>query len=455
MPKLTLGLRLDEIHIVHASHKAELVCGEEISCRDYLVCDVENPYSGSPLEALDEWTLVGNDTPHQNSRVGWYDFGKSIVFPVWVNDLGAMNLSAFKGHTARLSGYLDAYPPIDKVTWCMPFAKMIDTSNMVGARQNGQNIEINTRVNGTWNTIGSVANFDTGFWIVEITDVRIKVFINGVLKIEKDHTISGEADFGISSHKVEAEFKIRDYGVSENPHWWYTPTLDESDIIGAWDFGWAEHLDEELARTDFINGLVFTTRAGSPTIRHNDGYIFGGGGAAHVQLGELDWSEVSFVMEFQNWLENGTLDAAFSHFNDDARVVLQQDLNAGQLKVRWSCGDGTATTYEFNETRTNGVYGGSGTKLYRDGTLLGEVPATGPAIATQKFVLGALEVENNGSQTQFSKIWVSRLLLVKRKLTDNEQADIYLNMQDALGLIDDTGNFLVDDNGDILVEEAN
>ncbi len=458
------GVLLDECHTLPAEGTplilgATALDGRAVGRRDNTKVwtyvpeqyEIPAPCFGYPLEDLDDWTLVHNQTVHQRSRCGYFDYGRSVKCNVWTTDLGVMNLSKFEGHSAKLSGTIDTLPAGE--TWCMPFSKMKDANNIVGVRQNGANIEINTRVSGSWNTIASVANSETGLWEVLINDTQCRVYINGSLKLEAEHTLDGDAYFGISDHKVEDEFTISHYEIVEAPDWWHLDSLDNTEILGAWDFAWDGHNDAESAKTDMVQNKIFTTRTGSPSINGDRGYVFGGAGSAKVNLGELDWNNVSIVVQFSNYRENSTLDALFSHYID-TRFCLQQDLNAGQHKVRWSCGDDTATTFEIiGEIYAEGTFGVSGPGLYINGEYRGEEPETGPAVQNTDFILGGLDI--GSSITQYSKVDVQKLLIVNRKLTTAEQRSIYERMNGNFKdtMTDDAGAVMVDDAGDTLVLE--
>jgi hypothetical protein len=75
----------------------------------------------------------------------------------------------------------------------------------------------------------------------------------------------------------------------------------------------------------------------------------------------------------------------------------------------------------------NGVIGVSGVHLYTNGTLVGSVPESGEATQDINFVLGAIQTDNQAN-IQYMKGTIKKILIVKRRLTDAEQTEIYANM---------------------------
>ena len=221
-----------------------------------------------------------------------------------------------------------------------------------------------------------------------------------------------------------------DADIAHMPTWWKIATLDSSDILGAWDFASQIHGSESDALTT-LDGTMenFTTDSGSPTWNGVDeGMNFGGAGSIGSMLPDgLDMRELSCIIEFHKVTQNNsTLDALFSHYYDttNGRYVLQNAWNIN--KLRWTCGNETSVTIEEGSLTREGVVATCGRELYLEGTLLGTVPDSGAtSTSNQKFRLGCINVGNN---TQYSKMKVKKLLLVKRVLTEAEVVEITNNI---------------------------
>jgi hypothetical protein len=156
---------------------------------------------------------------------------------------------------------------------------------------------------------------------------------------------------------------------------------------------------------------------------------FGGGGSWHLPSMELDWSNVSVIIEFHTLANNNNLDALFSHYNSSAsQFTLQNQWDTDV--VRWSCGQPGSDTIEVSGAMTDGIIGVSGVNLYKEGSLVGSVPESGEAVQDIQFVLGAIQTDNHPN-TQYMRGTVKRIILVKRRLTDKEQAQITLNMKNC------------------------
>ena len=125
----------------------------------------------------------------------------------------------------------------------------------------------------------------------------------------------------------------------------------------------------------------------------------------------------------------------------------------GNPRIRWSAGHNDAGTIEFdNEVESAGVYGASGPAFYKNGSFLGELADTLSAFEERKFVIGALGLGGDNT-TQFSKVRIKKLLLVNRKLTDDEHLQIYDNITgNTVYMADNNGALLVDDNGNYIVD---
>jgi hypothetical protein len=230
----------------------------------------------------------------------------------------------------------------------------------------------------------------------------------------------------------------------EPPKWWEIPTLDVSDIVDAWDFETNYHTDTSTMPVGFINGMTFTNRTGNPSYRLHDGIYVGGSGAIHVPTTGLDWNEVSVIIELAGCIQNGTLDAIFSHYLPEAYYVLQNDFPDGEL--RWTCGHpDTSTTIEIAGALTpDGVVAVSGPALYKDGNKVGELTGSTSAILDTNFIVGCITTDGSNN-TQFMKGTIKRVLIVKRRLTDNEQLEIYNNI---------VGNVLTTDSGEQLTTDS-
>ena len=56
-------------------------------------------------------------------------------------------------------------------------------------------------------------------------------------------------------------------GTISEPTWWKIDTLDEVNIVGAWDFTWAGHKTRDDAFKSFVGDKVFTVAEGNPAAR--------------------------------------------------------------------------------------------------------------------------------------------------------------------------------------------
>jgi hypothetical protein len=133
--------------------------------------------------------------------------------------------------------------------------------------------------------------------------------------------------------------------------------------------------------------------------------------------------------------------------------VKQNDFPDGEL--RWTCGHAdTSNTIEIaNGLTPTGIVGVSGPSLYKDGTKIGEQTGSSSAVVDTNFIIGCITTDGN-NETQFMKGTIKKVLIVNRRLTDDEQAQIYSNITGAAvyyePLTDDTGNVLTDEHGDEL-----
>ena len=156
------------------------------------------PVEGSPLEHHPLWSVVHGTPP---SKLGWKERGLVIVAqPNPTAEVINLAYRDLKGVAATIRGeYLFDAPDDDY--WTLPFAKFVDLDNLVGVRRRGGQLECVQKVNGTWQTIATIAGVALGDWEVHITPTDIQVYINGNLKLSELHDIDGEGWFGISAHK--------------------------------------------------------------------------------------------------------------------------------------------------------------------------------------------------------------------------------------------------------------
>jgi len=232
------------------------------------------------------------------------------------------------------------------------------------------------------------------------------------------------------------------------PNWWVIDSLDPSDIVDAWDFETNYHTDTASMPVGFINNTTFTNRAGNPSYRLHDGIYVGGAGAIHTATTGLDWNEVSVIIELAGCIQNGTLDAIFSHYLPTAYFTLQNDFVNSRL--RWTCGHpDTASTIEIaNALTPDGVVGVSGASLYKDGNKIGEIVGSTSAILDTNFIIGCITTDGTNN-TQFMRGTIKRVLIVKRRLTDTEQLEIYNNIIGTTNVLTtEGGEPLTTDNGE-------
>jgi len=157
------------------------------------------PLEGYPLERHPAWRVLAGT---YDTKLGWKDWGNIIY--VKNQTLSAIKNLAFRNYFQR-EAYISAkylFQPTSNEHWTLPFAKIVNGNNLVGARVDSNKVEVVQRKNGVWSTKASVANpINLGYWMVHITDNHISVFIDGNLVAEAAHSISGEAHWGISMHK--------------------------------------------------------------------------------------------------------------------------------------------------------------------------------------------------------------------------------------------------------------
>ncbi len=224
-----------------------------------------------------------------------------------------------------------------------------------------------------------------------------------------------------------------DADIAHMPDWWKIASLDEADILGAWDFGSQIHGSQSDALTTLAGNMPnFTIDSGSPTWNGVDvGMNFGGSGSIVSLLPDgLDMRDISCIIEFHSVTQNNaSLDALYSHYINDTNghYTLQNGWNVN--KLRWSVGNDTSGTIEEGNVMTEGIICTAGRDLYANGSLLGSVPDSDVTSSSNiEFTLGCIKASDN---TQYSKMKVKKLLLVKRVLTEAEQLEIYNNITGA------------------------
>ena len=227
-------------------------------------------------------------------------------------------------------------------------------------------------------------------------------------------------------NKVNSERIIKNKKHWRLPDWWKIESLDVNDIIDAWDFGYEGHRTSKEVRTGMQYGIEFTVRAGSPLERIGEGVYFNGSSSMNIYahtLAEIDWNEVSVIIEFYDIVQNNpTLDAFFSHYTDTCHYTLQNGWDID--KLRWSSGGTDSSTIEVGNAMYEGVIGVSGGNIYANGVKIGEVLDSTSAEENGDFVLGCIRTEGQRN-IQFIRGIVKKILITKRKLTDTEQWEIY------------------------------
>jgi len=161
----------------------------------------ETPLEGYPLEQHPDWRVLQGI---YDTKLGWRKRGETIFVrnqPV----SGVKNL-AFKSFYLEdgyiLGTYL--YQPMSGETWTIPFAKMVNGNNIIGARILANKVEIVQRRNGTWATRASTpVPAGSSHWVVHITNDHVYVEIDGVPVLDSSHAVPGPGYFGISMHKFE------------------------------------------------------------------------------------------------------------------------------------------------------------------------------------------------------------------------------------------------------------
>ena len=213
------------------------------------------------------------------------------------------------------------------------------------------------------------------------------------------------------------------------PDWWEIDSLDEADILGAWDMVWPIHRNQDDAMGNLAGSMPdFRIDSGSPTWQGSEkGLHFGGAGSVISDLPDgIDARDLTVIIEIHDVRQKGTLDALYSHYIDSQRYCFQNGWNGN--KLRWSAGDNTCTTIEEASVVTEGVIATSGRDLYLDGTLLGSVPDSGPT-STSNFGFRVGCVWVSSGRTQYSIFKLKRLLIVNRQLTEAEIQEITQRMQ--------------------------
>ncbi len=174
---------------------------------------------GQPLAEHPLWTRLDGDT-QADDKLQW-KFNGDEIWTVDNLEDSVINLGfdilRTKSESATITG---VYQDRDyQNAWMMPFSKMIDKNNLVGARINGGKVEVVQRDSGTWTTKVAwdytINLYESKDWIVEITNTDITVYINGDLIGTVSHNIQGQGYFGISSHRYEFpnQFVVKNYHV--------------------------------------------------------------------------------------------------------------------------------------------------------------------------------------------------------------------------------------------------
>jgi hypothetical protein len=125
-------------------------------------------------------------------------------------------------------------------------------------------------------------------------------------------------------------------------------------------------------------------------------------------------------------VQNHTLDALYSHFLADSKFVLQQDLDDNPTKVRWTCHTDGITVETLGNTISTGSYSSGGTDLYQNGYRILFTDDAPSHFHTGDFMLGCIVLDSGGF-TQYAKLTVERIMITKRKLTDEEQVKLHFN----------------------------
>ena len=178
---------------------------------------------GKPLADHPLWTKLDSNLSSDDT-LRWEYNGDEIIVDKAPAENNNINLGydtlRIKSTGAVITG---KYKDHDSQAWLIPFTKLKDKNNLVGARINKQdsivNVEFVQRKNGSWSTFGSFPYTpDVGVekdWTVIITDTDITVYIDGNFIGTKSHATSGAGYFGISTHKYRfaGQVLVRNYHV--------------------------------------------------------------------------------------------------------------------------------------------------------------------------------------------------------------------------------------------------
>jgi hypothetical protein len=171
------------------------------------------PATGRPLERHPDWRIHGGVEP---SDLGWLDDGATIQF--FFNDPHQTVTNLMHKGFSGVEGIITAEyaNPGGNRDWLLPFAKFVNTRNLIGARLNNNHWEIVQRSGGTWTTLASGGTVFDGDIEVIITADHISVSVNGSLQLEKDHSIADAGGFGISAHQWGSvdNTSLRNYAVA-------------------------------------------------------------------------------------------------------------------------------------------------------------------------------------------------------------------------------------------------
>ena len=219
-----------------------------------------------------------------------------------------------------------------------------------------------------------------------------------------------------------------DAAIVHYPDWWNIASLDDADILGAWDFDWVGIDNTATAKTT-LTGVMpsFENAIGGPVWRQGQGITFGGGGALKSLLPDgIDVNNITTIVQVNGVVQNATLDAFYSHYKSSSHYTHQNGWADGVQ--RWSCGDGSSTTVTGGSLMRNGVITTSGRDLYQDGSLIATVPESGEALTSgDNFILGGIELDD-GRIVQMIRGNILKVLIVGRTMTEAEVQEIVSNM---------------------------
>jgi hypothetical protein len=251
--------------------------------------------------------------------------------------------------------------------------------------------------------------------------------IFGAMRSDGVYPYGGYVGEGILSARIEDDDLWQTFWERVNrPDWYKISTLSRNDIVDVWDFGWGGHYSTEDMPVGLEHGLTFTDRTGHPLYRRGHGIYLGGMGAIELATEGLDWNEVSVIIELAGCTQNDKLDTIFSYCLADTYSALQNDFPNEELK--WTCGYPNVEV--AGGLTTDGVVAVSGSAVYKDGKKVGELSGLTSSVFDTDFIIGCLTTDGF-DETQFMKGTIKKVLIVKRRLTDAEHAEIHANISAA------------------------